>query len=137
MFKLSFFVQILYFSSVQDDEINHHSQLAEKLKEQMIDQEEVCVSFYKPSSFLRNVNRKLAFSALGVDATRLREDPGGALPAADGERAGQGGSEGGAAGAGGAGRQLRPEEPEGGGAGAGQPAAERRAAAQDGATTRL
>lgn len=28
---------------MQDDEINQHSQLAEKLKEQMMDQEEVCL----------------------------------------------------------------------------------------------
>ena len=70
--------------------------------------------------------------AAGVDAARLREDPGGAVPAADGERAGQGGGEGGAAGAGGAGCQLRPQEPRGGGERPGQPAADGGAAAEGG-----
>ncbi len=75
--------------------------------------------------------------AAGIDTARLREDPGGTVPAADGERAGQGGGEGGAAGSGGAGRQLRPEEPRSGGERSGQPAAGRGAAAQDGEWTSL
>lgn len=73
--------------------------------------------------------------AAGIYTARLREDPRGAVPAADREWAGQGGGEGGAAGIRGAGCQLWPEESGSGGAGPGQPAANGRATTEDGGST--
>ena len=53
--------------------------------------------------------------AAGVNKVGLREGAGHPDAPAAGERGSQGGGEGGAASPGGAGRQLRPEEPGGGG----------------------
>lgn len=44
---LSNWFHLLFIMILQDDEINLHSQLAEQLKEQMMDQDEVCLSAHE------------------------------------------------------------------------------------------